>query len=172
MIPKPFLGPISAVRTSFVISYPHPIRGIAFNNSWLMVEKTYLVWCFLTMSWPYVGEYTVILSISAPFLQNIQHLEKLQKQITIAVTAKTLSFRMSQPNSNFRHGEEGAKADGAFSSMRSHGRFTAWLSEKVLDNEKGSAFHNSSAIVSWDQTHYFCNPLNVPWRKMLCVKTY
>ena len=157
-IHQPFL------RTSFMISYPHPVWGIPFNNSWLMVEKTYLVWCFLTMSWPYIGEYTVIRSISAPFLRNIQHLEKLQKQITIAVTAKTLSFRMSQPESHFRHGEEGAKADGA-----SHGRFSTMTVRESVWQRKGSAFHNSSAIVSWDQTHYFCNPLNVPRRKMWCV---
>lgn len=157
-IHQPFL------RTSFMISYPHPVWGIPFNNSWLMVEKTYLVWCFLIMSWPYIGEYTVFRSISAPFLQNIQHLEKLQKQITIAVTAKTLSFRVSQPESHFRHGEEGAKADGA-----SHGRFTTMTVRESVWQRKGSAFHNSSAIVSWDQTHYFCNPLNVPRRKMWCV---
>ena len=156
-IHQPFL------RTSFMISYPHPVWGIPFNNSWLMVEKTYLVWCFLTMSWPYIGEYTVIRSISAPFLRNIQHLEKLQKQITIAVTAKTLSFRMSQPKSHFGHGE-GAKADGA-----SRGRFTAMTVRESVWQRKRSAFHNSSAIVSWDQTHYFCNPLNVPRRKMWCV---
>ena len=104
-IHQPFLGPISAGWTS----YPHPIWGIPFNNIWLMVEQTLPSMLFsdhvLTIrSRIYSNS---LLTLSAPFLRRIQHLEKLQKQITIAVTAKTLSFVLSQPNRHF--GEEGQR---------------------------------------------------------------